>query len=441
VLTYEDPQPLLGRFVGIGALGATVDLAAAEATCAHANDWTFSKAPVQFRLARGLWEIEPHWACTGKAAHFYGLDEYGAAVLRTKDAFEGDLVLEAILSNADFQVRAGERIPKSLGVTIGGDGANLSSGCSFVLGAGDPRETLLLHGGQVLARSPSHTVRKAEHNANNWLEVRLEKTGSTVRLSVEGEVECEHTFDAPLPPGQVAFWSYGGGLVLRRVRLWYERPQPEPPMVPARLEVDRLLAQDPSGDAEAQAAKEPVREVWLDFEKDHGSVVTRDTPDSALATLDNATAASGKCSLRIVNPSCGGNFALWVTSTPVRFEPGTRLEFDYRVPADAKLNLYLKRDARWYEVGFTGGTKPKPDDVRPVADVPNVVADGQWHHARVELFEVLVHGEKKPPEAVIVDEIAFASPTDFLFRCGFTGNPFGATWWLDNVRVVENPRG
>jgi len=212
-------------------------------------------------------------------------------------------------------------------------------------------------------------------------------------------------------------------------------------MVPARLEVDRLLAQDPSGDAEAQAAKEPVREVWLDFEKDHGSVVTRDTPDSALATLDNATAASGKCSLRIVNPSCGGNFALWVTSTPVRFEPGTRLEFDYRVPADAKLNLYLKRDARWYEVGFTGGTKPKPDDVRPVADVPNVVADGQWHHARVELFEVLVHGEKKPPEAVIVDEIAFASPTDFLFRCGFTGNPFGATWWLDNVRVVENPRG
>ena len=217
VLEYADPQPLRGRRVGYGTSAWLVPPEKSAATCSNLDDFTFSSAPVQWRVGRGTWETEPHWACVGRGAHYLGMD-VGPAVLWTKQCYRGDMVVEAYLTNAEIPAHVLET-PRNLNVTICGDGANLGSGYSFILGGRDGKEVRMLKGAKELSRSAFTTHRVSKHNRDIWFQIRIQKTGKSVKFIVDDRVVADYLDPAPINEGHLAVWTYATGVVLGRMRI------------------------------------------------------------------------------------------------------------------------------------------------------------------------------------------------------------------------------
>ncbi|NCO95823.1 MAG: hypothetical protein GW880_31350, partial [Armatimonadetes bacterium] len=60
----------------------------------------------------------------------------------------------------------------------------------------------------------------------SWLNIRAERIGRQLRLSVDDEVLFEREDPAPLPGGPLAFWSDPQGMMVARVKVWDSGPQP-----------------------------------------------------------------------------------------------------------------------------------------------------------------------------------------------------------------------
>ena len=433
ILDYTDPQPLRGRRVGYGVAGARVPPEKVAARCANLEDYTFSSAPVQWRTARGTWESEPHWACVGRGAHFLGMDT-GTAILWSKERYRGDLILEAFVTNAEIPAHVLET-PRNLNFTICGDGVNLSSGYTFILGGVDGKEVRVLKGSKELSRSAFTTHRKSSHNQDIWFHVRIQKTGQSLKFFVDDRLVAD-CFDAePIEEGHLAAWTYRTGMVLGRLRIWfadkgspYSLPKP----------VLRLAKTIETKGSEVATKRIPLptpsegdtteTEVLNDFETDFGSFSTRASPDAAVLLLDSATAAAGKRSLAVINRSCGGRFSVWALDQPASLASHPALSFDYKLPKEVAVNLYAKLAGRWHEIGFSAPKGPGPH----LGAIEGVTADGKWHHAS---FSILEHAKKLSPAPEMIEGLAFASPDDFLLRCGLSGNPYGATFHLDDFRL------
>ena len=424
VLEYTDPQPLRGHRVGYGTSGWLVPPEKATATCANMDDFTFSSAPVHWRVGSGTWETEPHWACTGRGAHYLGMN-VGPAVLWTKQRYRGDLVVEAYLTNAEIPAHVLET-PRNLNITICGDGANLGSGYTFMLGGRDGKEVRALKGAKELSRSAFTTHRVSKHNQDIWFQIRIEKTGKSLKFFVDDRVVADCIDSNPIDEGHLAVWTYAAGVVLGRLRIWYEQQGAWQPVPGPILALAKRVEAAPNN--VAAKLKPPKGAIVNSFEDGFGTFTTRDWPDAAILLLDTSTAAAGKRSLAVVNRTCGSHFSAWMLSERVSLASRPLLSFDYQVPPDVKVNLYAKIDGGWYEVGFAAQMRSSPR----LGIIEDVLGDGKWRHAKFDLLKAVTStlGSPKP-----IDGLAFASPNDFLLRCGITGNPYGATFHLDNVRL------
>jgi hypothetical protein len=98
------------------------------------------------------------------------------------------------------------------------------------------------------------------------------------------------------------------------------------------------------------------------------------------------------------------------------------LEFDYRVPAELRVDLVVEVAGSRRVIKFTDN-----DQTWPVIGRSGAVADDRWHHATVDLHGMLVSalGRSAP---LVVTNLAFASS-------GWPGNREGTRWWLDNIRL------
>ncbi|MBI3921147.1 MAG: hypothetical protein HY318_06995, partial [Armatimonadetes bacterium] len=439
VLTYRDPKPLLGGSVGYGLARWCVPPVKASARCSRLTDYTFSSAPVQWRTQRGSWDTEPHWACVGRGAHLMGMD-VGSAVLWSKERYQGDLLLEAFVTNAQLPDHVSES-PRNLNFTLCGDGVNLDKGYNFLFGGFDGKEVRILKDGQEVARCPYQTKRTGTHNQDVWFYVRVQKSGPTVSISIDGERIAHFLDPKPLRSGHLAVWTYATGIVLGRLRLWHDRTEPSKYPTDQVVSVERVVemkngkvmtALDAASSPSATEASLAQRKE--DFEKGFGAFTTRDLPDAALLVLDSSTAARGRQSLKIINRACGGRFATWALSHPVDVTHSPLLSFDYRAPKDVKVNLYARVGGRWEEIGFTALSHPPEAAAavgipQPLGVIEKVVTDNRWHHASFNMLQAL---GRTPNSPTVVDGLAFASPDDFALRAGLSGNPLGATFYLDN---------
>ncbi len=432
VLDYTDPAPLRGRKVGYGLAGWFLPPEKVAATCANVTDYTFSSAPVQWRTARGTWETEPHWACTGRGAHFLGMDT-GAAILWSKERFRGDLVVEAYLTNAEYPAHV-LVTPRNLNLTICGDGANPGSGYTFMLGGQKGKEVRVLRGSRELSRSAFKTHRKSSHNEDIWFQLRIQKIGGAVKFFIDDRLVADCLDPKPLDEGHLAIWTYGTGVVLGRVRIWYEekgawQPVPEPVLrLAEKVEKGSTGIVTEFVQPTPIPKQEPPKEIVNDFEESFGSFSTRGWPDAAILMLDPTTAAGGKRSLAVINRSSGGRFSAWALNDPLDVASFPQLSFDYRLPEDVKVNLYAKLGGRWHEIGFAAPQGSKPC----LGAINGIVADDKWHHAVFNFQKAL---KATPNAPVKIEGLTFASPDDFLMRCGLAGNPLGSTFHLDNFRL------
>ncbi|HJN17516.1 MAG TPA: hypothetical protein QGH10_18565, partial [Armatimonadota bacterium] len=161
-----------------------------------------------------------------------------------------------------------------------------------------------------------------------------------------------------------------------------------------------------------------------DFETDLGDWSTFGGPDGAVVCRDPSTVAGGLYSLRLFNNRQGGRFGAYVRKE--RFDVGKYrlMSFDYKCTGRLRADFGLYVNGRWRSVRFTDS-----DSTRSlIGEIPDVQTDGEWHHAEVDLFEML----RKADPTISSYDVRYLILADW----GYMGNAAGRTYYIDNFKVI-----
>ncbi|OGV74026.1 MAG: hypothetical protein A3K18_16680 [Lentisphaerae bacterium RIFOXYA12_64_32] len=175
------------------------------------------------------------------------------------------------------------------------------------------------------------------------------------------------------------------------------------------------------------APAEGVRDVD-DFERDLGDWARFGGWDGALLYRDPHEPASGKYSLRLLNPDMGGPAGAWITRRPYDLAAFPRLAFDYRMPAGVETNLLVRANGSDVEVRATGTDSSWP----LIGRFADFAADGTWRHTEFDLFAAL--RAQLRTDTIRVESLAFADSRIMTTRQG-------AAWWVDNFRLIPAATG
>jgi hypothetical protein len=384
------------------------------------DDDAFPHAPVDWWVQRGEWTLAQRWTCSaGGQWTFFGGASDIAPILWSKHDFDGDQVFEFYAAAGVSGGNAGNL--HDLNAVLCGDGANLGSGYTLILGGQQGRTNRLLRRGQPLAESP---FRLSQSGGGDWPAVRIERIGPQVRCYLNSEMVLEATDPEPLPGGKVGIWTYNGSLLVARARVWAERPGAGRP-------IPVLERPAPAAPTTPPAGPSPVNN---DFEEGLGACSLRSDVDETIFVRDNTTAAQGQFSLKVTNGVSGGFFPLWLSREPFDAPANPRLELAYKVPPEVKVNFYLRLNDDWWELTFTGPGRPQ-NQGHWLGEIPGVIADNEWHRTSFDLAPILARAFPKGPPYRIA-QMALASRREGYLWCGLGANPLGATYWLDDFKVA-----
>ena len=246
----------------IGFDGALPDFGAVEVENGHVYDYTFVSAPVDWRVQSGVWEMTNRWSCSPGWSWFGGRSEEIASIWN-KRRFAGDFSVQFYFA---FKMgmtgtRAWAERPADAAITVCGDGQNLGSGYSFVIGANDNQHSILLKQGQVVAQSaapeailPSFIDGRVETNQlhRRWWYAKINKIGNRIECWLDNKLLFTYDDPQPIDAGQMALWTYNNGIMLSRVQIFYEN-EVKPDYKSARRPVSPVTPA-PAGSAPAKIA-------------------------------------------------------------------------------------------------------------------------------------------------------------------------------------------
>ena len=212
--------------------GAPFDLKDVSVNSKHVYDYTFSTAPVDWRVAAGVWEMTNRWSCSPGWSWFGGRSDEVAA-LWNKRRVGGDQSAQMYFAfKMGLNVPQWPEYPSNAALTICGDGTNLGSGYVFIAGAQENTCSVLMKNGEVVARSekpeailPRLTDGKPGNDDihRRWWYARLDKVGDTITASMDGKPVLTYRDKTPIDGGQTAIWTLNNGIMLARVQLYFER--------------------------------------------------------------------------------------------------------------------------------------------------------------------------------------------------------------------------
>lgn len=443
------PTSLHGTRLALIPGGLSVDVGAVDLLSYNVADYTFSSAPTDWLSRGGIWAITNRWTCSPQWSWLGGYAEDGIASLWNKREFTGDVTVEAYLS---FKMGLGAvhsyKNPTDLNISIHADGANPSSGYSFIVGADRNHDSRIMKGTQVLASSsePAALLPIFEDGYpstyefhRKWWALRARKAGGKLQLFLDGKLIVEADDPEPLESGRVALWTYDKGIIISRCKIYYESEKADRSPIPGEEAIQRAITQVAPRLFNLASSTHPS--VQNDFEQDLGDWRARSEQDGTILRIVAPGAGEGGHCLALTNPVSGGTFGTRIIPGDFLVDDLPRLSFDYRLPADgsARVNLYLTANGRQYELVFSGPSGGTPFATR-IGAIPNVQADGEWHHAEVDLLGALRQAMDEPGAVRARDLWIGNQCEDDYLMAGFGGNHLGATFHLDNF-VLDKPGG
>ncbi len=162
--------------------------------------------------------------------------------------------------------------------------------------------------------------------------------------------------------------------------------------------------------------------IIQDFEDDFGDFQRAGGSDGAALLLSTPSNGypSGKY-LRLLNQNVGGTAGAYLTQKPFTLDAFPKLAFDYAIPQGIEIELIAITDSGYFEIDMTG-----TDNTWTQVGKMDIVHDGKWHHAEVDLAALLKPHLKAP---FVVRKLLFADP----YRMSSYQR---LAWYLDNVRLV-----
>lgn len=215
----------------IGLSGTLPDLKTVQVDSGHVYDYTFTTAPTDWWTQSGIWEMTNRWSCSPGWSWFGGRSDETAAVWN-KRRFAGDVSVQFY-----FAFKMGlagssrwDESPSNTAVTICGDGRNVGSGYSFIVGADNNEHSILMRGAKVVAESHNAASRlstpvdgRPDDSVlhRRWWYMKVNKIGPRVECWLDNKLLFSYDDPQPLDMGQVALWTYDNGIMLSRVQIYY----------------------------------------------------------------------------------------------------------------------------------------------------------------------------------------------------------------------------
>jgi len=165
------------------------------------------------------------WPCTPEWSWLAGEGKSrGIAALWHKARFLGDVTLDVHVGPRTVDHGDGHprEICRNFNVVLCGDGRNVTSGYSFVVGAGKAgKGAVLTRNGKVVAREPAYRIYSDAHN--QWINVRAAKVGREIRLWVDDQAVLSWQDPDPLTGGRVGIWTNDNAIMVPRATIFYTK--------------------------------------------------------------------------------------------------------------------------------------------------------------------------------------------------------------------------
>jgi hypothetical protein len=172
------------------------------------------------------WDCSPGWS-------WFGGRSKEVAAVWNKRKFSGDFSVQFYFAfKMDFvDTPKWHYHPSDVAISFCGDGKNLGSGYTFVMGAENNERSVLMKQGKVLRVSsePEALLTSLadgyppmEQLHRRWWYVKVNKIGQRIECWLDNKLLFTHTDTQPLDAGQFAIWTYNNGIMLSRVQVFYE---------------------------------------------------------------------------------------------------------------------------------------------------------------------------------------------------------------------------
>ncbi|MCK5306419.1 MAG: hypothetical protein KAJ66_04730 [Candidatus Omnitrophica bacterium] len=169
------------------------------------------------------------------------------------------------------------------------------------------------------------------------------------------------------------------------------------------------------------------------FEDGFSSWSSRDRNKGAVLSIDEfGNTKNGYC-LKLTARSYRSNFSSTVISTPFDAKKYSLVIFDYSILPNVKINFLAKVKGIWYEVEFTDDPKKRDRlNIEKIGKIDNVIADGNWHTAQFNLYQML----REKIDAPIVEEFIMANWDEAGYmKLEHGRNKKGSSYFIDNFRI------
>jgi hypothetical protein len=215
----------------IGLSGALPDLGSVQVNSSHVYDYTFASPPTDWWVQSGIWDMTNRWSCSPGWSWFGGRSEEVAAVWN-KRHFSGDTSVQMYFAYKMGMSGTGRwaEYPNNAALTILGDGKDLGTGYTLIIGADNNTRSVLMRNGAVVAQTtdadallPSVTDGTPPSNEvhRHWWYLRMNKIGPKVECYFENKLILTYTDPDPISSGQTAIWTYNNGIILSRVQIYF----------------------------------------------------------------------------------------------------------------------------------------------------------------------------------------------------------------------------
>lgn len=417
-LAAEDPEPLGGSAVLVAGVLLTGFRPSTEVAIESPNvlEYYFNSAPTDWHVMHGYWEVMNRWICDPRWSFFGGRAE-GALAIWNKRRLEGDCFAEFYVGPMMLDRSASYENLRDIGITLCGDGRNLASGYTLILGANSNQVTALFRNGRIVASrrdsaalipryrasGANSTVFPSRHRG--WVPVALAKQGGSVQAYLFGRLILTYHDPDPLPGGYTAFWSVDNGVLLAK----------------ARLAASRV----------SQPHLEPFLRMHPRFSD---GVLTNDCADGEARIVLTGD------EYEIINTAGGGPFAVALRPRVYSAFDRPTISFDVKLTPEAKVDLYVRCGGQLYRI-IVAGPAGEDGGAKTLGAGDGVKADGQWHTVRFDLLAALRKERPDDPLLMVWQPMLANFATHGYLVAGFGGNGAGARYWLRNVSLppAEEP--
>ncbi len=427
VASFVDASALNGRRAGYAVQGAQIAASDAVVSGGNIYDYTFYRAPTDWYVNGGTWDMTNRWDCTPTWSWYGGWSERIAAIWN-KHSFSGDFAVD--LFAACKRDIGGYNHPRDINISIGGDGRDLASGYSFIFGGWNNTATRLMRGTQQVAETTKFLLPKDYQGQahHKWFNLRVEKTGSLLSLYVDRELALQWKDPDPLMGRRMALWTCGNGVMIARATVYYQK---ELAAEPVPMLVDNHDWNLPSVD----------KLGWIARGKDTTLRLEAVSAPVAAKVLASAKTPEPIPAVRALNLEGGGPFAIAPELEPFDVLKMPRLSFDCRLEKGAAVNLYLRAKGVMHSIRLSGPAKEmEMETTKVLGSALNLRADDQWHTVSLDLatlFKPLYPSDTE----IRVEELFLGNLSrDIYHQAGFGANPPGASYFVRSfaLRGADN---